>query len=77
MLMPLLGLVAFIVVAWILITAVRRQLKSNPPAPSITFSLQELRTMRSQGLISDEEYERARDIASAPTRPLKDDELQH
>jgi hypothetical protein len=33
--------------------------------------------MRSQGLISDEEYERARDIASAPTRPLKDDELQH
>lgn len=68
MLMPLLGLGVFIVVAWILITAVRRRLKAPPSESSVTFSLHDLRAMRSQGLLTDEEYERARNLAAAPTR---------
>jgi hypothetical protein len=68
MLMPLLGLGAFVVVAWILITAVRRRLKTPSSESSATFSLHDLRAMRSQGLLTDEEYERARDLAAAPTR---------
>jgi hypothetical protein len=67
-LMPLLGLAVFVVVAWVLIAAIRKRLRSPAAHPSASFTLEELRTMRSDGLLSEVEYMRARDMLTGGSR---------
>jgi len=67
-LMPLLGLAVFVVVAWVLIAAIRKRLRSPAEHHSASFTLEELRTMRSDGLLSEAEYLRARDMLTGGSR---------
>lgn len=67
-LVPLLVLAALIVIAWVLIAAIRKQLHGPGPSPSTSFTLEQLRTMRQRGLLSDEEYRRATDLLTGDSR---------
>ena len=67
-LMPLVGLAVFVVIAWVLIAAIRKRLRSPAPRQSSSFTLEELRTMRSDGLLSEAEYLRARDMLTGNAR---------
>ncbi len=64
-LVPLLVLAAFVVFAWILITTIRRRLSDPGPSQSTSYTLEELRTMRADGLLSEEEFQRAHDQLTA------------
>ncbi|MDP6479619.1 MAG: SHOCT domain-containing protein [Phycisphaerales bacterium] len=64
-LIPLLVLAAFVVFAWILIAAIRKRLNDSGPSASTSYTLEELRNMRANGLLSEEEYQRARDQLTA------------
>lgn len=52
-------LVCFAIVGGIIIFYVRKSLRSSPPLSS-TYTLSELRKMRDEGSLSEEEYEQAR-----------------
>jgi hypothetical protein len=52
-------LIGFAIVGGIIIFYVRKSLKSSP-STSTTFTLSELRKMRDEGSMSEEEYEQAR-----------------
>lgn len=52
-------LIGFAIVGGIIIFYVRKRLKSSPSS-STTFTLSELRKMRDEGSMSEEEYEQAR-----------------
>jgi hypothetical protein len=60
-LVPLLILAALVVLAWVLIAAIRKRLRNPGPTPSTSYSLDQLRHMRTEGMLSEDEYERARD----------------
>jgi len=73
-LLPSLILVAIILVAWGVLVAVRRKLRAAAGRTGGAFTLQELRQLRDQGTLSEEEFERARasliglDNGSGPTK---------
>jgi len=52
-------LIAFAVVGGVIIFVVRKRLKSNNTSTS-TYTLDELRRMRDEGIMSEEEYVQAR-----------------
>jgi len=52
-------LLAFTIVGGVIIFGLRRKLK-NPPSTLIAFTLGDLKKLRDEGLISNEEYERAK-----------------
>ncbi len=60
-------LIAFAIVGGIIIFLVRKNLKSTP-TKTTTFSLSELRKLRDEGTLSEEEYERARQSIIAQSR---------
>ena len=60
-------LIAFAIVGGIIIFLVRKKLKSTP-TKTTTFSLSELRKLRDEGTLSEEEYERARQSIIAHSR---------
>ncbi|MCP4759049.1 MAG: SHOCT domain-containing protein [Planctomycetes bacterium] len=57
---PLAVLAGIIIVAWISLVLVRRQLRSRTTQSSTTFTLANLREMHRSGTLSDEEFERAK-----------------
>lgn len=64
---PLLGLIVVVVIGWFGIVRIRRWMKgeaeSNEP-----FTLNDLRTLRSQGKLSEEEFVKARDAMIGAVR---------
>ena len=64
---PLLGLIVVVVIGWFGIVRIRRWMKgeaeSNEP-----FTLNDLRTLRSQGKLSEEEFVKARDAMIGSVR---------
>ncbi len=59
-LVPSLILVAIILISWGVLVAVRRTVRSNASTHGAAFTLQDLRRLRDQGALSEEEFERAR-----------------
>ena len=57
---PLLLLGIFVVVAWVLVTAIRRRLHSPVDQQTSTFTLAELTRLHEDGLLTEEEFERAK-----------------
>tara|TARA_B100001964_G_C13932865_1_gene465373 strand:+ start:176 stop:448 length:273 start_codon:yes stop_codon:yes gene_type:complete len=55
----LLLLLAFTIVGGVIILGLRRTLK-KPPSNNIAFTLGDLKKLRNEGAITDEEYERAK-----------------
>ena len=71
-------LVAIAVAGFVLVAWVKRRIRHQDTAPTIGFSLADLRELHRTGKISDEEYERARGRMAAslkkrekPTEPKK------
>jgi len=56
---PAIGLIAIIVVGWFAITGIRRWMRSGDEG-AVPFTLDDLRRMRREGQLTDEEYETAR-----------------
>jgi hypothetical protein len=54
-------LIAFTVVGGVIIFLVRKSMKS-PPSKTTTFTLSELRKMRDEGTMSEEEFEHAKQL---------------
>jgi len=53
-------LLAVVILGFGLVVWVKRRLQGQPTAPTLGFSLADLRELHRTGKISDEEYERAR-----------------
>jgi hypothetical protein len=53
-------LLAAVIVGFVLVLWVKRRLKHDDAAPTLGFSLADLRELHRTGKISDEEFERAR-----------------
>ncbi len=68
----LLLLIAFTIVGGVIILALRRKLK-NPPLTNIAFTLGDLKKLRNEGAITDEEYERAKQSIIAAVKKTTTD----
>jgi uncharacterized membrane protein len=67
----LLVLVVMIVAAFVLVAWVTRRLKATDDAPSGGFTLSDLRELRRQGKMTEEEFERAKTALLASMRAGK------
>lgn len=63
----LLGLVAIVVAGWVCVLAIRKWMKRDDPGDS-AFTLEDLRRLKREGRLTDEEFTRARDAMLAAAR---------
>lgn len=74
-----LALIVVVIAGFVLASWVRNRLTSNENAPTVGFTLSDLRKLHESGQMTDAEYERARDqiiaVTKAPkkTNPKQDD----
>lgn len=64
-------LLAFTIVGGVVILGLRRKLK-QPPSTTIAFTLGDLKKLRDEGSISNQEYERAKDSIIASIKSTTD-----
>jgi hypothetical protein len=64
-------LIAFVVVASVIIMWLHRRIRSDQPSASGGFTLHDLRQMHARGELSDEEFQRARESVIAGVRGPK------
>lgn len=61
-LLPLLMLAGIVLVAWVVIVSLRRKLRLDQDDRTLTFSLEDLRQMHSNGDLTDEEFSKAQKV---------------
>ena len=74
---PLAILAGLVLIAWITMTMARRHLRQQNHSRSSSFSLEDLRVMRLEGQLSEDEYQQALKVIQATHQPFlghKDEE---